>query len=115
MRRALVALGYDPSPAAVSALFESFDRDGGGSEAVALQRPRDVDDARPVRHRLQDPADRDALRARISGLLGSTYALSDPDVQLVPPGTLETTGSGKLRRLAIRQQYLSGTIPVKRG
>ena len=38
-----------------------------------------------------------------------------PAFELPSDGELETTGSGKLRRLAIRQQYLSGTIPVKRG
>lgn len=34
------------------------------------------------------------------------------DVQLVPPGTIEKTTSGKLRRQAMRERYAAGAVPV---
>jgi 1-acyl-sn-glycerol-3-phosphate acyltransferase len=55
-------------------------------------------------------ADEDALRTRINAL-GIELLGSPPDeVVLAPPNTVLKTSSGKIRRAATRDVYLSGTI-----
>jgi fatty acid CoA ligase FadD28 len=54
------------------------------------------------------PAVLDAVKNDITSALSSAHGLSAADLVMVPPGSLPTTTSGKVKRAACVQQYLDG-------
>ncbi len=67
-----------------------------GEEVVAL-----------VQCRTHDPAERDALAARVANVIRGRHSL-EANVVLVPPHSLPQTSSGKLSRSRARTLYLAG-------
>ncbi|MBS2025964.1 MAG: fatty acyl-AMP ligase, partial [Deltaproteobacteria bacterium] len=74
-----------------------FSRPGKSSEEVVVV----------VETRAQDP---EALKAAIVARVNDELQLAVSDVQLVPPGALPKTSSGKLQRRKTREQYLTGKL-----
>jgi acyl-CoA synthetase (AMP-forming)/AMP-acid ligase II len=68
-----------------------------GSRVVVVAEPRGVD--APT-----------GLARAVALAVADAIDSSPPDVLLVPPGTIEKTTSGKLRRQVIRRQYEAGTL-----
>ena len=60
--------------------------------------------------REKDAAAREALRASVNQAAIEVSGLPPDEVVLAPPHTVLKTSSGKIRRLACREVYLSGTI-----
>ncbi len=60
--------------------------------------------------RTSDPQTRAALEARISAAAMDQFGLAPDAVVLAPPHAVLKTSSGKIRRAAIRDAYLAGTL-----
>jgi fatty-acyl-CoA synthase len=58
-----------------------------------------------------DTADREGLAEDVSGTVAAAVGTTALHVQVVPPGTIEKTTSGKLRRQAARERYEAGEFP----
>ncbi|WP_327258444.1 MULTISPECIES: fatty acyl-AMP ligase [unclassified Streptomyces] len=83
----------------VAAFCATLPGDGAERAVVIaeLDRPREVEDPRQV-------------RAAVRTALLSRHSLDVPDVFLVRRGTIPKTTSGKIRRAACRELYLSGAL-----
>lgn len=63
---------------------------------------------------LKEPADPDAgvttwlsgIRSDVTSAISNVHGLNVADLVLVPPGSIPTTTSGKVRRAASAEQYL---------
>jgi fatty-acyl-CoA synthase len=60
--------------------------------------------------RESDPAKRAAIAAAVTEQVSRGLGLPPDRVEIVPPGSIPKTSSGKLRREETRQLYLSGTL-----
>lgn len=56
--------------------------------------------------------DHQDLRRRINARLGEKYGLRIETLLFIPRKTVRTTSSGKLQRLALKQEFLQGELPV---
>jgi len=81
------------------AVFGSPDPTAGTERLVVVAETRET-----------DPASREALSAAIVALASDLTGLPADDVLLAPPNTVLKTSSGKIRRLACRTLYETGTI-----
>ena len=75
-----------------------------GTERIVVLAETDVADA----------AAREALRARAQEATVEAVGVAPDEVVLVQPGTVPKTMSGKIRRAAAKEMYLSGQIAVPR-
>jgi fatty-acyl-CoA synthase len=57
-------------------------------------------------------ADGDELAATVRNAVGDAVGLTPRQVVVLPPGSVEKTTSGKLRRSTMRSAYLRGDLPV---
>jgi fatty-acyl-CoA synthase len=64
--------------------------------------------------REQDAAQRHAIAASITENVAGGLGLPPDRVELLPPGSIPKTSSGKLRREETRQLYLAGTLSAKK-
>ncbi len=64
--------------------------------------------------RARDEAERDRLAAAVVERVSATVGLPPDIVRLVPPGAVPKTSSGKVRRAAARELYLSGALGRER-
>jgi acyl-CoA synthetase (AMP-forming)/AMP-acid ligase II len=53
-----------------------------------------------------------ALRRDVRRAIADAVGLAPDEIVVLPPGTIEKTTSGKLRRAAMRDAYLAGTLPA---
>jgi len=67
-----------------------------------------------VETRLQDPAERDRLQRSVERLAVELLGLPLDEVALAPPHSVLKTSSGKIRRAATRDLYLSGALGTQR-
>lgn len=67
-----------------------------------------------VEMRKDEATDREALRERINALGIDLLGATPDEIVLAPPNTVLKTSSGKIRRAATRDVYLSGTIGHRR-
>jgi fatty-acyl-CoA synthase len=61
-----------------------------------------------------DPSRRSAIAAAITNEISQGLGLPPDRVELIPPGSIPKTSSGKLRREETRELYVSGTLHVKK-
>ena len=64
--------------------------------------------------RERDRARRTALSAKVTELVSQGLGLPPDRVELLPPGSIPKTSSGKLRREETKQLYLAGTLSAGR-
>src|SRR5712664_4123773 len=64
--------------------------------------------------RERDAARRAALASEMSGLVSGGLGLPPDRVELIPPGSIPKTSSGKLRREETKKLYLAGTLSASR-
>lgn len=64
--------------------------------------------------RESDPARRTAIAAAVTREISSGLGLPPDRVELIPPGSIPKTSSGKLRREETRQLYIAGTLSAKK-
>ena len=64
--------------------------------------------------RESDPARRSAICAAITEQVSRALGLPPDRVELIPPGSIPKTSSGKLRREETRQLYLAGTLSARK-
>jgi fatty-acyl-CoA synthase len=64
--------------------------------------------------RESDAARRGAMAARVTELVSQGLGLPPDRVELIPPGSIPKTSSGKLRREETKQLYLAGTLSARR-
>ncbi len=64
--------------------------------------------------RERDAARRAALASEVTGLVSGGLGLPPDRVELIPPGSIPKTSSGKLRREGTKQLYLAGTLSASR-
>src|SRR5882762_12784 len=64
--------------------------------------------------RERDAARRAALASAVTDLVSRGLGLPPDRVELIPPGSIPKTSSGKLRREETRQLYLAGTLSASR-
>ena len=64
--------------------------------------------------RESDPAKRSAIAAAVTQEVAQGLGLPPDRVELIPPGSIPKTSSGKLRREETRQLYVAGTLSVKK-
>ncbi|WP_298108922.1 AMP-binding protein [Bradyrhizobium sp.] len=81
------------------AVFGVPDRASGTERVVVLVETRE-----------SDPAARAALQARAHGVVTDVAGTPPDEIGLAPPRTVPKTSSGKIRRSAARELYLSGRI-----
>ena len=60
--------------------------------------------------RVTDPTERARIEAEVTGRVAAAVGLPPDVVSLVPPGSVPKTSSGKIRRAATRELYLSGAL-----
>jgi len=77
--------------------------------AVVFSRPGKSSEEVVVAAESRDP-DLEGVKARIRAKVNEELQLAVADVQLVQPGALPKTSSGKLQRRKTRDQYLRGTL-----
>src|SRR5205807_8941187 len=64
--------------------------------------------------RERDAARRSALASTVTDLVSRGLGLPPDRVELIPPGSIPKTSSGKLRREETKQLYLAGTLSAGR-
>jgi acyl carrier protein len=64
--------------------------------------------------RERDAARRSALASTVTDLVSRGLGLPPDRVELIPPGSIPKTSSGKLRREETKQLYLAGTLSASR-
>ena len=64
--------------------------------------------------RERDAARRSALASLVTDLISRGLGLPPDRVELIPPGSIPKTSSGKLRREETKQLYLAGTLSASR-
>ena len=64
--------------------------------------------------RERDAARRAAIASAVAGLVSQGLGLPPDRVELIPPGSIPKTSSGKLRREETKQLYLAGTLSASR-
>jgi 1-acyl-sn-glycerol-3-phosphate acyltransferase len=64
--------------------------------------------------RERDAARRAALASEVTGLVSGGLGLPPDRVELIPPGSIPKTSSGKLRREETKKLYLAGTLSASR-
>jgi fatty-acyl-CoA synthase len=64
--------------------------------------------------RERDAAQRAALASAVTDLVSRGLGLPPDRVELIPPGSIPKTSSGKLRREETKQLYLAGTLSASR-
>ena len=64
--------------------------------------------------RERDAARRAAISARVTELVSQGLGLPPDRVELIPPGSIPKTSSGKLRREETKQLYVAGTLSAAR-
>ncbi len=64
--------------------------------------------------RERDAARRSALASAVTELISRGLGLPPDRVELIPPGSIPKTSSGKLRREETKQLYLAGTLSASR-
>jgi len=64
--------------------------------------------------RESDPARRSAIAAAVTQEISAGLGLPPDRVELIPPGSIPKTSSGKLRREETRQLYIAGTLSAKK-
>ena len=64
--------------------------------------------------RERDAARRAAIAARVTELVSQGLGLPPDRVELIPPGSIPKTSSGKLRREETKQLYVAGTLSAAR-
>src|SRR5207244_4519022 len=64
--------------------------------------------------RERDAGRRAAIAARVTELVSQGLGLPPDRVELIPPGSIPKTSSGKLRREETKQLYLAGTLSTSR-
>jgi acyl carrier protein len=64
--------------------------------------------------RERDAARLQAMAARVTELISQGLGLPPDRVELIPPGSIPKTSSGKLRREETKQLYLAGTLSASR-
>jgi len=64
--------------------------------------------------RERDAAGRAAIAARVTELVSEGLGLPPDRVELIPPGSIPKTSSGKLRREETKQLYVAGTLSARR-
>ena len=64
--------------------------------------------------RESDPARRSAIAAAVMNEISAGLGLPPDRVELVPPGSIPKTSSGKLRREETRQLYVAGTLSSRK-
>jgi len=64
--------------------------------------------------RESDPARRRAITAAVTHEISAGLGLPPDRVELIPPGSIPKTSSGKLRREETRQLYIAGTLSMKK-
>ena len=64
--------------------------------------------------RERDAARRSALASTVTELVSQGLGLPPDRVELIPPGSIPKTSSGKLRREETKQLYLAGTLSASR-
>ena len=64
--------------------------------------------------RERDAARRAAIAARVTELVSQGLGLPPDRVELIPPGSIPKTSSGKLRREETKQLYIAGTLSAAR-
>lgn len=64
--------------------------------------------------RESEPARRSAITASITEEISAGLGLPPDRVELIPPGSIPKTSSGKLRREETRQLYIAGTLRSKK-
>jgi len=64
--------------------------------------------------RERDAARRAALASQVTDLVSRGLGLPPDRVELIPPGSIPKTSSGKLRREETKQLYLAGTLSASR-
>jgi 1-acyl-sn-glycerol-3-phosphate acyltransferase len=64
--------------------------------------------------RERDAARRAAISAKVTELVSQELGLPPDRVELIPPGSIPKTSSGKLRREETKQLYLTGTLSAGR-
>ena len=64
--------------------------------------------------RERDASRRSALAAAVTDLVSRGLGLPPDRVELIPPGSIPKTSSGKLRREETKQLYLAGTLSASR-
>ena len=64
--------------------------------------------------RERDAARRSALASAVTDLVSRGLGLPPDRVELIPPGSIPKTSSGKLRREETKQLYLAGTLSASR-
>jgi fatty-acyl-CoA synthase len=64
--------------------------------------------------RERDAARRSALASLVTDLISRGLGLPPDRVELIPPGSIPKTSSGKLRREETKQLYLAGTLAASR-
>src|SRR5215467_12675811 len=83
--------------------FGRKDEDSGTEKLVVVAESRE-----------SDPARRATIAAAITQEIASGLGLPPDRVELVPPGSIPKTSSGKLRREETRQLYIAGTLTEKK-
>ena len=78
--------------------------EGGGTEKLVVV----------AETRESDPERRSAISAAISQEVSAALGLPPDRVELIPPGSIPKTSSGKLRREETRQLYVAGTLSARK-
>src|SRR4029434_11248244 len=61
-----------------------------------------------------DPTRRSAIAAAVTREISAGLGLPPDRVELIPPGSIPKTSSGKLRREETRELYMAGTLRAKK-
>jgi fatty-acyl-CoA synthase len=83
--------------------FGLKDEDSGTEKLVVVAESRE-----------SDPARRRAISAAVTSEISAGLGLPPDRVELIPPGSIPKTSSGKLRREETRQLYIAGTLTAKK-
>lgn len=83
--------------------FGLTDEDSGTEKLVVVAETRDHDAGR-----------RAAIAGKVTELVSQGLGLPPDRVELIPPGSIPKTSSGKLRREETKQLYLAGTLSASR-
>jgi fatty-acyl-CoA synthase len=83
--------------------FGLKDEDSGTERLVIVAESRE-----------SDPARRSAIAAAVTHEISAGLGLPPDRVELIPPGSIPKTSSGKLRREETRQLYIAGTLTAKK-
>jgi len=83
--------------------FGLKDEDSGTEKLVVVAESRE-----------SEPASRRAISAAVTSEISAGLGLPPDRVELIPPGSIPKTSSGKLRREETRQLYIAGTLTAKK-